>query len=203
MSKTEINEQVPQPQGSDPEEQEIIARVLAGEREEFRHLVRRYQDMVFALVMRQVGQRTTAEELTQEVFIRAFRSLHTFREEAKFSTWLIRIAINHTNSFFVSKRFKQSQKTEEFNPAVHDMTTSSPESELERKQRAQTLQKALAGLKPNFRDVITLCGLEGKSYDEAAEVLGIPVGTVRSRLNKARLLVKQSFLRLAAEEARP
>lgn len=179
---------------------DIVRRVASGDRAEFRHLVARYKDMIFSLALRQVGNRSIAEELAQEVFVKAYLNISRFRFESSFSTWLVRIAINHINSYFASKRYKQARNTESFVPERHDRDCESPETQLQRKERIRLFQAALAQLKPKFREAITLCGLEGKSYEEAARILKIPVGTVRSRLNKARLELKNAFVAQSLEE---
>jgi len=173
----------------------IIKRVQAGSKDDFRELVLAHKDMIFSLILRQVGAHHVAEELTQEVFVKAFLNIKRFRQEAKFSTWLTRIALNHTNSYFTSKKFRQQRLTESFDHTVHDMsdTERSKEGEKERENEEllASFRSALSYLKPKFRDVLVLCGLEGRSYQDAADILAIPIGTVRSRLNKARLLIKE------------
>lgn len=183
-------------------EDELIRRVQAGEQQPFRTLVERYKDLVFAVIIRQVGERDVAEELSQETFIKAYRHIGRFRFEAKFSTWLTRIALNNASSYFASKRFRQGRRTEEFNPETHDTGVDGPQQEMEKQELMRTFQQALATLKPKFQEVLSMCALEGKSYEEAAEILEIPVGTVRSRLNKARLLLKAAFQRQASEGGR-
>lgn len=174
-------------------EAEIIRAVVGGDREAFRHLVTRYKNRIFALVMRQVGSRSVAEELTQEIFVKAFLHMRTFRFDSAFSTWLTRIAINHTHSYFGSRRYKQSSRTDEFLPEQHSGSAESPETGLERTERMRRFQLALAGLSPKLHAALTLCALEGKSYEEAAAILRVPVGTVRSRLNTARLQLKTAI----------
>ena len=169
-----------------------IRAVIGGDKERYRELVVRHKDMIFALIMRQVGNAAIAEELAQETFVRAFVSLSRFRFETKFSTWLTRIALNQTSSYFTSRRYKQSRRTDEFDPRIHDKAEAPPEGDFQ-KERLQRFREALGTLKPLYREVIVLCALEGKSYEEAASILVIPIGTIRSRLNKARLLLKEAL----------
>ena len=169
---------------------EIIKQVLSGNRDEFRHLVLKYQNSIFSLVCRQVGDRSIAEELAQEIFVRAYTNLSKFRFEAAFATWLTRIALNHTNSYLSSKRHRQRLKSESFDQGNHDRGSEVSMEQRDTENKIGEFRKALARLTPKLRDTITLCGLEGKSYEDAAQVLGIPIGTVRSRLNKARLILK-------------
>lgn len=174
----------------------IIRAVIRGDRDRFRLLVLRHQEPVFALIMRQLGDRQLTEELVQEAFVKAYRNLHLFRFEAKFSTWLTRIALNTMNSYFSSRAYKERQKTETFSPDRHDRPGNAfadSASDLDQ------FRNLIGGLNPKLRDVLVLCSLEGKSYEETASLLAIPIGTVRSRLNKARLVLKEAFLALGGE----
>lgn len=179
-------------------ETELIERIVAGRAEEFSVLVERYQSMVFGMIMRQVGSRDIADELAQETFLRAFQNLDSFRNRSKFSTWLIRIALNQTSSWFASKRFQQARRTVSLDLTAHDRPA---DGEADTRNREALFLMALGALAPKFRDVITLCGYEGRSYEEAAMILEIPVGTIRSRLNRARLMLKAEVERLEGGES--
>ena len=185
----------------------LIRRIVSGEKEEFRVLVGEYKDRIFAMVMRQTGNRTLAEEITQESFVKAYINLKKFRFDSQFGTWLTRIALNETNNYFASKRFKETKNSESYSNEIHEKQLGHSEdedqrAELEKRERSLVeFRKALATLKPKFRDVITLCSLEGRSYEEAASVLSIPIGTVRSRLNKARLLLKDAIISVELVES--
>lgn len=182
-------------------DEEIVRAVIRGDRDLFRHLVLKYQNRVYSLIRRQVASHELAEELSQEVFLKAFKSLKQFRFDSKFSTWLTRIALNQTFSYFQSRRYKEARRTEDFEMDKHETQSSeTPASEIERRKRLSIFRHAVAELKPIFRDVVTLCGLDGRSYEEVAEILKVPVGTVRSRLNKARLLLKESIGTMLLEE---
>lgn len=178
-------------------DEELIGWIVAGKREYFSVLVERYQKMVFGMIMRQVGSRDVADEIAQETFLRAYKNLETFRRESKFATWLIRIALNQTSNYFSSKRFRQSKQTVSLDMKRHDL----PDENISRNDHREALfLSALGVLAPKFRDVLTLCGYEGKSYEEAALILEIPIGTVRSRLNRARLMLKEEIAKI---EGRP
>lgn len=170
---------------------EIVRAVAQGKKEMYRTLVDNHKNMIFSLIVRQVGDRAVAEELTQETFLKAYSNIKKFRYEASFSTWLSRIALNQTSSYFTSKRYKQQKRTRDLEAARSAESLSNPEKDLERQRMIEKFREGLAELKPIYRDVIVACGLEGKSYDEAAELLKVPVGTVRSRLNKGRLLMQE------------
>ncbi len=180
-------------------DEEVIRDTLNGKPDAFGILVRRYQDVTFNMILRQLGDRSTTEELTQETFVKAFQNLKSFRFESKFSSWLIRIALNHTNSFFVSRRYKKMVRTKTLEQENTGVDHGTPERQASNKQQLVLFQKLIADLKPGLREVLVLCGLEGKSYDEVAEILKIPTGTVRSRLNNARNLIKEGFLAQEAE----
>ena len=176
----------------DISDDQIISAVNAGDYEAFSSLVIRYQNMVFALIMRQVADRELAHDLSQEVFVKAYKGLRGFKSQAAFSTWLSRIAINHTHSYFSSKKYKQKTKTSTLNPEIHAQASTTDEA-LEKEQQLLKLRTFVAQLSPTYREAIVLCSFEGKSYEQAALILKIPVGTVRSRLNRARALLKEAF----------
>jgi len=177
------------------EEKELIRRIQSGQKDEFRHLVTRYKSLVYSMVMRQVSHTSVAEELTQEVFVKSYLHIKKFRLESKFSTWLTRIALNHTNTYFSSKRFKTERVSESFDIQKHEVHVKKDNHDAEHEERQEELfgkfKAALAKLKPIFREVLVLCALEGKTYEEVSDILEIPIGTVRSRLNKARLLMRR------------
>lgn len=177
----------------DSEEEETLRRVAAGDRESFRPIVAKYQDMVFSLVMRQVGDREISQDLTQEIFVKAYLGIKRFRFESSFSTWITRIAINHLNSYFVSSRHRNRKLTESFDVGKHDLASEGTESEEQEQRAINRFRAALGGMKAHLRSVIVLCGIEGKSYAEAAELLNVPIGTIRSRLSKARLVLKETL----------
>ncbi|MBX7142900.1 MAG: RNA polymerase sigma factor [Oligoflexia bacterium] len=172
---------------TDIDEHSIVRRVIAGERDEFRQLIDKYKQRIFAMVLRQVGSRQCAEDLTQDIFVNAYQHLKHFRFESTFGTWLIRITLNEMSSYFSSKRYRQDRQTESFDPAIHT-SMSAPDKSHDELMRA--FRQALSALSPKLRDVISLCALEGMSYEDAAKTLALPVGTIRSRLNAARLKLK-------------
>ncbi len=194
--------------GADPERNtetlsdgEIIRRVLDGERDLYRLIIERHKNEIFRLLLRQLRDQTIAEELTQEVFVKAFRGLSGFRGGSKLSTWLVRIAINVSHSFFSSKRYREWRTSVEFNPEQNikadpaDYRNSREDREqlAELEVNARKLQSFVAELKPIYRDVISLCFFEQKSYDEVARTLAIPIGTVSSRISKAFNLLRVRF----------
>lgn len=175
------------------DEAEIIREILDGDKERYRILVDRYSNQITGMIMRQTSDRDLSADLSQEIFIKAFKSLRTFRFESRFSTWLTRIAINHLNSFFTSTKWKtRLSEIRETQTQIEDSAPNPEQFHLE-KERLTKLQLAITELKPKYREVLTLCALEEHSYEKAAQILGIPVGTVRSRLNTARLILSRKM----------
>ncbi len=174
------------------EERELILRIQRGEKEEFRELVRSYQGRIFALLCRQVRDQAAARDLTQETFVRAFRGLEKFRFEASFSTWLIRIALNVSSNYFSSRNFVERSKSISIENVAEPAAESGAAAAEEERMLAE-LQDAIGELKPIYRDVIVLCALERKTYEEVSVILDLPVGTVRSRLNTARNQLREKL----------
>lgn len=145
-------------------------------------------------MFKQVGNPIVAEELTQETFVRAFRGIKGFRFDARFSTWLTRIALNQSKSYFRSRRFKESSKNERYDEYSHDQISGADtEAALMEAESLRRLQRAILRLPTRYREVLVLCALEKKSYEEASQILGVAVGTIRSRLNRARHQLKDMY----------
>lgn len=179
--------------GEEATEREIIERVQNGSKEDFRLLVAAHQSRIFAAIVRQGVERSIAMELSQEVFLKAFLNIGSFRFEARFSTWLLRIAVNHTSSYFASKRFKQRKRTVPLDETWYEQSRSGFDEDGYDLEALKRLKQAAAQLPPKYREVLVLCGFEQRPYQEAASLLGIPVGTVRSRLHKARCMAKELY----------
>ncbi len=177
-------------------ESALIRAIVGGETNRFGELVVKYQDMIYALIRRQVRDPGTADDLAQETFVKAYQNLRRFRQECSFGTWLTRIALNTTNSYFSSRRFKESTKHVPFDSTRHDVPGDSSAVEVERS--FVVLRSLIGELKPKYRDVVVLCSLENKSYEEAAEILEVPVGTICSRMNKALSMLRNKFRIISA-----
>lgn len=149
-------------------------------------IVRQNGDKVYRLAYRLTGNRADAEDLTQEVFVRVFRSLHQYRP-GTFGGWLHRIT---TNLFLDGQRRKKRIRFDALGPAAERVASStestSPERQYEHGHLEPDVQGALADLKPQYRAAVVLCDMEGLSYDEIAATLGISMGTVRSRIHRGR-----------------
>lgn len=179
----------------------LVAAVVAGHCEAFETLVIRHQDRIYTLLSRLCGCPHQATDLAQETFISAYRNLSAFENRSEFFTWLYRIACNHAAAAHRRKKPMASldqlrsgsqrddgERNRSFEPAAK---TSSVSAAMESSENARKIADALAGIDEIFRTVVVLRDMEGASYEEISETLDIPVGTVRSRLHRGRLAVKQ------------
>ncbi len=175
-----------------PDEESLVRRAIAGDVDAYGILVAKYQQRVFNLISRMVGQREAAEDLAQEVFIKAYRKIGEFRFESSFFTWLYTIAVNTCRNFY-RKREPVAIDIEEHEGVMSAANTSPMEAQDEvvyRRQRAKIIREALEKLPAEHREALVLCDLEGLSYQEIADIMSVPIGTVRSRIFRARTAMK-------------
>lgn len=173
---------------------ELIAETLAGDRSAYGQLVRRYQDRLFGAVMQVVRSREEAEDVVQDAFVKAYLKLETFQQSSAFYTWLYRIAFNAAVSRGRRKRPEASVEVHREASGGEPIDESEDAGErLLRQERAEQLQAALDGISEEHRAILVLREMEGFCYEEIAEVLDLPVGTVRSRLHRARLQLKSQL----------
>jgi len=190
------------------ETRELVARAKQGDREAFDVLVERYTPQVYNLSLRITGSREEAEDCVQEAFLRAFGALRRFRGEAAFSTWLYRVAVNVANDATRRLRGQPLRASElaggdpdaptpELERVLEGVGESSggkgggPEESLVEAERREVVIEAIRSLPEHHRAVIVLYDLQGLSYEEIGRVVGARVGTVKSRLNRARLALKE------------
>jgi RNA polymerase sigma-70 factor, ECF subfamily len=163
----------------------LIERTRRGELTAFEELVERHRDVVFRSAARIVGAED-AEDVTQDVFLRAFHRLEQYRGAAAFRTWLLQITQNAALNALARARRRPTEADIE-PPDVPDQDpVRQPAKELERRERQQRLERKLQLLRPEYRSLLVLRDLEGFSYDEIAEVLEMPLGSVKGRLHRAR-----------------
>ncbi len=173
------------------EDQQAIDQVLSGNLAAFEVLVTRHQRRLLGLLAHACGSRDEAEDLAQEAFARAFNKLHLYAGQAQFYTWLCRIAMNLLASDRRRKRLENQSKREGFEAASNSVGLyANVEKELERTEMQQCVQAAIALLDEEKRTVLLMRDFDGLDYEAIAQVLEIPVGTVRSRLHRARLELK-------------
>ena len=171
---------------------ELVARAIAGREEGFEELVRRYQRPIVAYVYRMVGDYDAALDLTQEVFIKVYGSLERYRPEFKFSTWIYRIAHNAAIDHLrrMGGMRTEDLETEGEGGRTYEKPLASsaptPEQESERRERRAEVEEVVQALPPAYRELIVLRHAHDLSYDEIAEVTGLPLGTVKNRIFRAR-----------------
>src|SRR6476659_9782523 len=169
---------------------ELVQSTLAGRDSGFEELVRRYQRPIAAYVYRMVGNYESALDLTQEVFIKVYNSLNRYRSEFKFSTWIYKIAhnaaIDHLRRHAVREQTLSGSVECERREVTIESKRLTPEQESERKERRMEIESVVQLLQPAYRELIVLRHSHDLSYDEIAEVTGLPLGTVKNRLFRAR-----------------
>jgi RNA polymerase sigma-70 factor, ECF subfamily len=174
----------------------LVERTVAGDQKAYELLVLKYQRRIERLIGRMVRDTDLIEDIAQETFIRAYRALAQFRGEAQFYTWLYRIAVNTAKKALVDLRrdpvvsessLRGNDDEEETSGVENELTTSeTPETVLAAKEIAATVNSAMEALPEELRQAVTLREIEGLSYEEIAEVMNCPIGTVRSRIFRAR-----------------
>jgi RNA polymerase sigma-70 factor (ECF subfamily) len=180
-----------------PTDQMLVERTVAGDQRAFELLVVKYQRRIERLIGRMVRDHNLVEDIAQETFIRAYRALAQFRGEAQFYTWLYRIAVNTAKKALVDLKrdpvvFESalrggSDDEDETSVMENELTTAeTPETELAAKEIATAVNSAMEALPDELRQAVTLREIEGLSYEEIAEVMNCPIGTVRSRIFRAR-----------------
>ena len=174
-------------------DQQLVARAQRGEKHAFELLVAKYQRRLLRLISRMVRDPAEAEDVAQEAFIKAYRALPQFRGDAAFYTWLYRIGVNSAKNFLVSQGRKAPTSTEKdvdeaetFDEGEQLRDINTPESMLMSRQVAAAVNAAMDRLPEELRTAVTLREIEGLSYDEIADVMNCPIGTVRSRIFRAR-----------------
>jgi RNA polymerase sigma-70 factor (ECF subfamily) len=182
-----------------PDDPRLIADCLRGNTAAFGELVRRYQDRLYNTVYRLVGNAEDAQDVVQEAFLSAYQSLGSFKGDAQFFTWLYRIAVNTAISLRRKQRSAVAVRTGKSlagGPEPLDTSDfSRPEHSLERAEQGRRIQEALSRLSPEHRTVLVLKDMDGHRYEEMAEMLHVPIGTIRSRLHRARLELRELLQR--------
>jgi RNA polymerase sigma-70 factor (ECF subfamily) len=181
-------------------DQALVERVQRGDKQAFELLVAKYQRKLARLLSRFIRDSAEIEDVTQEAFIKAYRALPSFRGESAFYTWLYRIGINTAKNYLVSMGRRaptttdfDSEETENFEDGDQLRDINTPESELMSKQIAKTVSNAVDNLPEELRTAITLREIEGLGYEEIAEIMNCPIGTVRSRIFRAREAIAQQL----------
>jgi RNA polymerase sigma-70 factor, ECF subfamily len=172
---------------------ECVKRVQRGDTDSFEILVRRHQNTTFNLIYRFLGDYDEATDMAQEVFLSAYRSIQQFRGDATFSTWLYRIAFNHASTRRKSLNSKLQREIALKDDVVLVDCGANPETSAERKEIQQRVQQALNSLDGDDAQIILLRDLQDVSYEDIARTLDVPIGTVKSRLHRARQALRTSL----------
>lgn len=190
------------------DDRELATYAARGHEPAFRELLTRYERPVFSLIYRMVRDRTLAEDLAQEAFIRAFNAIGTYKTSYKFSNWILKIANNHT----IDHLRKRKLETVSIDGSPHARTTDevtqsqvviassdeTPAEYVEHRELGSQIEQAIAGLREEYRTVIVLRHVEGYAYDEIADIMELPLGTVKTYLHRARGELRESLSHLAS-----
>lgn len=181
-------------------DQELVERAQRGDKRAFELLVTKYQRKLARLLSRMVRDPAEIEDITQESFIKAYRALPQFRGDSAFYTWLYRIAVNTAKNYLVARGRRaptttefSSEEAEGFEDAELLRDIATPDAELQTKQIANAVNKAVEALPEELRTAITLREIEGLSYEEIAQMMDCPIGTVRSRIFRAREAIAEKI----------
>jgi RNA polymerase sigma-70 factor (ECF subfamily) len=188
-------------------DQQLVVRVQKGDKSAFDLLVRKYQHRIAKLVSRYVYDRSEVEDVTQEAFIKAYRAIKGFRGESAFYTWLYRIAINTAKNYLVAQGRRPSiadvetedAEASDMGASINLRDATTPERQMLADEIGRTVERVLAQLPEDLRTAVTLREIDGLSYEEIAEVMDCPIGTVRSRIFRAREAIDKELQPLLAD----
>ncbi len=180
------------------EEKKLINECKKGNREAFDKLVLQYQDMVVNFAYSMLSNREDAYDAAQEIFIKVYKNITTFEEKSAFTTWLFRISSNVCKDILRKRQIRSnsvSLDSGDFDDEGFEIEDSryTPEAAIEQSEKQQLVRKALSEIKTEYREIIVYCDLEERSYEEASKILGCPIGTIKSRLSRARIALKNKL----------
>jgi RNA polymerase sigma-70 factor (ECF subfamily) len=187
---------------------DLVRLVRGGHPEAFNEIVVRHQEKIYNVALRHVGNTTDAEDIAQQTFINAYKNLDRFRTESALATWLFRITFNLAVSMHRTRGRRHAVSIDD-SPSReeprHDVAAANgdPAHEASTRDLQERIHAALGLLDQESRRIVILREFEGFSYDEIAEILSVPIGTVRSKLHRARLILKEKLSGGVAREARP
>jgi RNA polymerase sigma-70 factor (ECF subfamily) len=192
---------------------DLVRLVKRGERAALGQLLERHQDRLFNIALRMLGHREDAADATQEALVKVIQGIEGYKSGSAFSTWMIRIAMNTAISHLRKRRVRRAVSLDgdggdESRPGplrerMADDREPSPDLSVERKEMLEHLKTAIAGLDEDFRSVLALRDIDQMDYQQIADVLQVPVGTVKSRLFRGRLSLRQKMLDLYGSEPVP
>ncbi len=188
-------------------DQQLVVRVQKGDKAAFDLLVLKYQSKVFAIVSRFIRDQDEVADVSQEAFIKAYRALANFRGESQFYTWLYRIAVNTAKNYLVAKSRRPPAAdvdvadAEYYSGSEYLKDLGTPESHLLRDELESLISKVIAELPEDLRTAVSLREYEGMSYEEIADIMDCPVGTIRSRIFRARESIDKKVAELVGNES--
>ena len=196
---------------SEETEARLIERLVARDERAFNDVVRAYERRIFALAYRMMGDRAEAEDLAQEVFVQVFKAIGTFRGESKLSTWIYRIAVNLSKNRTKYLRVRHSGEQDELgaleervamgdNKGANVSRVERPDEMMTGMETEQVVRRAILELEPSFRECLVLRDVEDLSYEEIGAITGLPEGTVKSRIHRARAQLKETVERVLGEK---
>ncbi len=197
------------PRVGDLDDKQLVARALDGDEAAYRELLERFRRPVFSLIYRMIGDREQAEDLAQESFVKAFNNLDSYNPSYRFSSWLFKIANNHaidhlrrarlsTVSIHGSPHAASSEREEETR-IVLEAQDESPEQEIMALELGGEIEEAISRLRPEYRTAVILRHLESRPYEEIAEIMDVPIGTVKTFLHRARAELRHALRHLREE----
>lgn len=179
------------------DEEVLIAAAQRGDVKAFEALILRYQRQIFSLIYQMTHNVDVVEDIAQDVFVAAFRAIRDFQAKSSFFTWVYRIAINHCKNYLTAstrtQELKQRYQREHHIAEEGEQHDTTPQSMLLAKEFVEQMDQAIQALPEEQRVVLTLCEFEGLSYQEISDVLECPIGTVRSRLSRARTALQETL----------
>jgi len=194
-------------------EAKLVERLIVRDERAFNELVKTYERRVFALILRMLGNRAEAEEVAQEVFIQVFKAIGTFRGESKLSTWIYRIAVNLCKNRSKYLKVRHTGEQDELEAVAERVPLGDarganvgqverPDEALAGRQVEKVVQEAILELEDSFRECLVLRDVEELSYEEIGEITGLPAGTVKSRIHRARGQLKALVEKAMGEKMR-
>ncbi|MBT3327154.1 MAG: sigma-70 family RNA polymerase sigma factor [Gemmatimonadales bacterium] len=190
------------------DDRELATLAARGRETAYRELLVRYERPVFSLIYRMVRDRTLAEDLAQEAFIRAFNAIGGYKTSYKFSNWIFKIANNHTIDYLRKRKLDtisihgspHATNADEISQSqiVIESRDETPEQYVEHRELGGQIEEAIGGLRPEYKTVVLLRHVEGYAYDEIAEIMDLPLGTVKTYLHRARAELKKRLIHVVS-----
>ena len=172
---------------------ELVQAVRAGNDLAFARLVRLFERRIYNLALNYLKQEEEAKDVTQDIFVAVYKSLHQLKDDSKFTPWLYQLAINHCRNHYQKLKrtgFFTSLSVDDPDTPLNLVSSSSPHKDLEKQELIRLVQEAIAGMPENEKEILILRDIQDLSYDDISEALGLPIGTVKSKLNRARIALK-------------